>query len=188
LCSKDLEICHYIHLSGKHLQYKALHLLPVCITVLTVAECCSVVMVLVIRCQILLEDLWTIWSWCLYVFYYYHILSYSLGSIFYQCIYGFIPVTNVIYVFLLIWLYIPIVCLCMTNLTKVFPCFFLSRKANARVKPAKTEHGPHSSLFLCFLCIVCFVSFSVLFVCICVLQYCHRVANQLPLNISYHIT
>jgi lipopolysaccharide/colanic/teichoic acid biosynthesis glycosyltransferase len=28
----------------------------------------------------------------LYVFYYYHIASYSLGSIFYQCMYGFIPV------------------------------------------------------------------------------------------------
>ena len=25
------------------------------------------------------------------------------------------------------------------------PCFFLSCKANARVKPAKTGHGPHSS-------------------------------------------
>jgi len=33
----------------------------------------------------------------------------------------------------------------MTTLTEVFPCFFLSCKANARVKPAKTEHGPHSS-------------------------------------------
>jgi hypothetical protein len=31
------------------------------------------------------------------------------------------------------------------------------------------------------------VSFSVLFVCICVLYYCHRVATQLHLNISYHI-
>ena len=51
-------------------------------------------MALVIRCQTLLEDLWTIWSCCLYVFYeyYYHIPSYSIGSIFYQCIYGFIPV------------------------------------------------------------------------------------------------
>ena len=40
------------------------------------------------------EDLWTMWSCCLYVFYeyYYYICSYSLGSIFYQCIYGFIPV------------------------------------------------------------------------------------------------
>ena len=52
---------------------------------------------------------------------------------------------NVIYVFLLLWLCILIACLCMTNLTEVFPCFFLSCKANARVKPAKTGHGPHSS-------------------------------------------
>jgi hypothetical protein len=51
------------------------------------------------------------------------------------------------------------------NLTEVFPCFFLSYKANARVKPAKTGHGPHSStlvvicvvrlLFCVVLCIVC---------------------------------
>jgi magnesium-transporting ATPase (P-type) len=46
---------------------------------------------------------------------------------------------NVIYVFLLHD------CLCMTTLTEVFPCFFLSCKANARVMPAKTGHGPHSS-------------------------------------------
>jgi len=38
-----------------------------------------------------------------------------------------------------------IVCLCMTTLSEVFPCFFLSCKANARVKPAKTGHGAHSS-------------------------------------------
>jgi hypothetical protein len=52
---------------------------------------------------------------------------------------------NVICVYLLLWLCILIVCLCMTTLTEVFPCFFLSRKVNARVKPAKTGHGPHSS-------------------------------------------
>jgi hypothetical protein len=82
----------------------------------------------------------------------------------------------------------------MATLTEVFLCFFLSCKANARVKPAKTGHGPHSFKFLCcsmyfsvVLCIVCFVSFSVLFVCICVLYDCYRVANQLQLNISYHI-
>jgi len=40
--------------------------------------------------------------------------------------------------------------------------------------------------FCAVLCIVCFVSFSVLFVCICVLNYCHRMATQLQLNI-YHI-
>ena len=42
-------------------------------------------------------------------------------------------------------------------------------------------------MYFCVLFIVCFVSFSVLFVCICVLYYCHRVATQLQLNISYHI-
>ena len=72
------------------------------------------------------------------------------------------------------------------TLTEVFPCFFLSCKANARVKPAKTGHGPHSSKHFCVvLCIVCFVLFCVLFVCICVLYYCHRVSTQLQLtNIS----
>jgi hypothetical protein len=33
----------------------------------------------------------------------------------------------------------------VSALTEVFPCFFLSCKANARVMPAKTGHGPHSS-------------------------------------------
>jgi hypothetical protein len=42
-------------------------------------------------------------------------------------------------------------------------------------------------MYFCVLCIVCFVSFSVLFVCIRVLNYCHRMATQLQLNISYHI-
>jgi hypothetical protein len=51
---------------------------------------------------------------------------------------------NVIYVILLLCLCILIVCLCMATLTEVFQCFFLSCKANARVKPTKTGHGPHS--------------------------------------------
>jgi len=44
------------------------------------------------------------------------------------------------------------------TLTRGFPCFFLSCKANARVKLAKTGHGQHSStlVVICvFLCIVC---------------------------------
>ena len=50
------------------------------------------------------------------------------------------------------------------TLTEDFPCFFLSCKANARAKPAKMGHGPHSSKYLCcfmyclfcvVLCIVC---------------------------------
>ena len=68
--------------------------------------------------------------------------------------------------------------------------FFLSCKANARVKPAKTEHGPHSFqffvvvvyIYLCsmYFCVVLciFVLFYVLFVlcrslyCLCVYVYC----------------
>ena len=41
-------------------------------------------------------------------------------------------------------------------------------------------------MYFCVLCIVCFVTFPVLFVCIYVPNYCHRVATQLHLNISYH--
>jgi hypothetical protein len=48
-------------------------------------------------------------------------------------------------------------------------------------------------VFLCcsmYFCVVlyfdCFVPFSVLFVFRCVLNYCHQVATQLQLNISYH--
>jgi hypothetical protein len=56
------------------------------------------------------------------------------------------------------------------TLTEVFPCFFLSCKANARVKLAKTGHSPHSSK-LVVICVVLllFVLFYVLFVCKCVL-------------------
>jgi len=56
------------------------------------------------------------------------------------------------------------------TLTEVFPCFFLSCKANARVKFAKTGHGPHSStLFVICVVLLLFVLFYVLFVCKCVL-------------------
>jgi hypothetical protein len=61
-----------------------------------------------------------------------------------------------------------------------FPCFFLSCRANAKVKPAKMGHGPHSSKI--------FVLFYALFLCKCVLYYCHRVATQFQLTNIYHIT
>jgi len=42
---------------------------------------------------------------------------------------------------------------------EVLPCFFLSCKANARVKPAKMGHGPHYSKLLCcsMYCVFCVV-------------------------------
>jgi len=61
-------------------------------------------------------------------------------------------------------LYVVYVFLDAATLTEVFPCFFLSFKANARVNLAKTGHGPHSPKLLCcsvyclfcvVLCIVC---------------------------------
>jgi len=57
----------------------------------------------------------------------------------------------------------------LATLTEVSPCFFLSCKAHARVRPAKKGHGLHSSkifvlfLFLCcpMHCLFCVVLFIV---------------------------
>jgi hypothetical protein len=74
------------------------------------------------------------------------------------------------------------------TLTEVFPCFFLSCKANARVKLAKTGHDPPSSVNV-VICVVwlLFVLFYVLFVCKWVLPPWD---NPIAVNkyiISYHI-
>ena len=111
------------------------------------------------------------------------------GSMF--CMLLFISVG---YIFLLLCLcFLIVIHVLFCTLTEVFPYFFLICKANARVYLAKTGHGPHSSLialfhvlivlFYVFVCVDCVV--HVLFVCKCVLYYCHRVATQLQLtNIS----
>jgi len=74
------------------------------------------------------------------------------------------------------------------TLTEVFPFLFLTCMANARVKPAKKGHGPHSSKN--------FVLFYVLFVlcrsvyCVCVNVYCTTANGWLPncsQQIYYHI-
>jgi hypothetical protein len=67
------------------------------------------------------------------------------------------------------------------TLTEILPCFLLSCKANARIKLAKTRHGPHSSI-LVVICVVIllFVLFYVLFLCKCVLYYCHIFFTLLP--------
>jgi len=68
------------------------------------------------------------------MYFYYHILSYSLGSFFLY------KNMVVIYVFLLEEAMYSYRCLCVmyvflvaATLTEVFPCFFLNCKANARV-------------------------------------------------------
>jgi hypothetical protein len=53
-----------------------------------------------------------------------------------------------------------------------------------------SQHGARSALFqncCVVLCIVCFVSFYVLFLCKCVLYFCHRVTTQLQLKICHII-
>jgi hypothetical protein len=81
----------------------------------------------------------------------------------------------------------------LRTLTEVFPCFFLSCKANARVKLAKTGYRPHSTTLVC-ICVVrilffvlfgCYLCCSML--CLCVNVYCYRVTIQLQLiNILYY--
>ena len=53
------------------------------------------------------------------------------------------------------------------TLTEVLPCFFLSCMANARVKLAKTGHGPHSSTLVVFVLFGCYLCCSMY--CLCVL-------------------
>ena len=65
------------------------------------------------------------------------------------------------------------------TLTEVYPCFFPSCKASARVKLAKTGHGPHSStlvvicvvqllfvLFSCYLCYSIYIYIYIYIVCV----------------------
>ena len=77
-------------------------------------------------------------------------------SFVYGCMFYILLFNSVSYVFLLLCLCILIdmyalFCIFVANwhspatLTEVFPFFFLSCKANARIHLSKTEHGPHSS-------------------------------------------
>jgi len=99
------------------------------------------------------------------VFYYYHILSYFLVSSFISIYMVVFLFNTVIYVFLLLCLMYSY-CIFMylhlaswhssATLIERFPCFSLRCKTSARVKPAKTWHGPHSSK-MCVLFYVLFV-------------------------------
>jgi hypothetical protein len=93
---------------------------------------------------------------------------------------------NVIYVFLLLCLCILMVCLCMNTLIEAFLAFSSAVRKMPRYNSQRRSTARTLPNFCVVLCIVCFVSFSVLFVYICVLYYCHLVATQLQL-IKYHI-
>ena len=79
---------------------------------------------------------------------------------------------------ILIVMYVPFCTFCFhranwhssATMTNVFPCFFLSCKANATVQLAKTGHGAHSSkmfgLFYILLVLCCSVY------CLCVNVHC----------------
>ena len=73
------------------------------------------------------------------------------------------------------------------TLTEVFVRYFLICKANARVKLAKTGHGPHSSTLVVICAVLLlFVLFCVLFVHKCLLA---PGDNPIAFNkyiISYH--
>jgi hypothetical protein len=98
---------------------------------------------------------------CLYGCCVYNILSYSFSLIFYHCIYG-----CVFCVLLFNFVNYVFLLLCLCILIVMFMYFYCS-----------------------VFCVFCFiVSFCVLFVCKCVLYYCHRVSTQLQLTkyIVYH--
>ena len=81
------------------------------------------------------------------------------------------PFDNVIYVFLLLWLCILIVCLCMTTLTEGFPCFFSSvvRQMRGYTSQRRGTALTLSNFYvvLCIICVVLCIVCVVLFI-ICV--------------------
>ena len=80
-------------------------------------------------------------------------------------LYLLLYVYDLVYVFVLLYIYVLFMFMYLhsinwhssATLTEVFPCFFLSCKANARVKPAKTGHGPHSFLCCSMYCLFCII-------------------------------
>ena len=143
----------------------------------SVAKSCSILLVLVIRCPKLLEGIQTIWICCLYVFYYYYILSHFLGSLFnngFKVASLFNTLIYVFYFYICVFLFYIYVsssasCHSSANLPEVFPWFFLRYKANARLNRKDGAWPAHFQTFFVVLYIVCFVTFCVLCVLKCVL-------------------
>jgi len=90
-------------------------------------------------------------------------------------------ILNVIYSYvylLLVYVIVVYVFLDTATLTEVFPCFFLSCKANARVKLAKTGHGPHSSQIVAVFYVLFVLCRSVY--CLCVDVCCTAATGCQP--------
>ena len=101
------------------------------------------------------------------------IITFIRFYFYYQCIYGFIPVLLYVYIWLP-WL-------------RFFRAFLQLQGKCQGYNPQRRGTARTLPNFFVILSIVWFVSFSVLFVCKCVLYYWQRVATQLQLtNISYH--
>jgi len=64
------------------------------------------------------------------------------------------------------------------TLTEVFSCFFLSCKANARVKPVKMGHGLQSSKMFVLFYVLLLLCRSVY--CLCVNVHCTTATGWLP--------
>jgi len=118
----------------------------------------------------------------LYQYYFAHFLIYLTASLYifmYLCIFigrGYVFILLSMYSYTrLPWLR---VFRAFSSVVKQMPGYNSPRRGTARTLPN----------YCVVLCIFCFASFCVLFVCKCVLYYCHRVTTQLQLtNISYHI-
>ena len=133
--------------------------------------------------------MWSI-SLCLYIYIYIYIYIYTHTHTHRICILIVMCVLFCIFYFHRVSLHSS------PNLAEVFPYFFLSCKANARVYNSQRRGTPLTLPnfvvnFVVLLLIVLFllnVLFYLLFVCKWVLYYCHRVSTQLQLtNVSYHI-
>ena len=107
--------------------------------------------------------LFSLYFYCLFMYFYYYVLRIS------YCMFMYLHRAS--------WH-------SSTTLTEVFPCFFLSCRTNARAKPAKTGHGPHSSKIFVLFYVLFVLCRSVYCVCVCVRArvnvYCTSATGWLP--------